>query len=496
MLEVQRLDQPLRPHPGARRRRPARGAGRTGGAGRRQRRGQDHAAARALRRAAVHGGSILFDGAGHRRAASPRQRVQMGIVQVPEGRQVFGPMSVRGQPAARRLRAQARRGASSSACSRCSPCCSDKRREAAGNLSGGQQQMLAIGRALMARAAAAAARRAEHGPRAAPGGGDLRQVARAEGAGARRSCSSTRTRARRWPSPTAAMCWRAAASCSPAAAQQLLARPAGPAGLPGPVNAPASHTHGEDETMKTTLQPASPPRRRSRSTASAPSISWARRRACTPRRCSCATSRSPAASCCSRTSIRARTRSARASSSTTSRPRCSACASRSASRVAEVKGRAVTLRGRGQRQRRRDLPRHAPALRRRRQEDRGAAGRQGAEGGTGVNGRARTVQRPDLLLPVRRRPRPAHRQGARTASPPRSSRISAPRDVHPGGGKVCVKAYGLVQKTYNPNRVLHADEAHQSEEGPRRGPGLRADLLGRGVRPHRREAQPQCAPRA
>jgi phenylacetyl-CoA:acceptor oxidoreductase len=26
--------------------------------------------------------------------------------------------------------------------------------------------------------------------------------------------------------------------------------------------------------------------------------------------------------------------------------------------------------------------------------------------------------------------------------------------VHPGGGKVCVKAYGLVQKTYNPHRVL------------------------------------------
>ncbi|HVL58834.1 MAG TPA: molybdopterin-dependent oxidoreductase, partial [Burkholderiaceae bacterium] len=26
-------------------------------------------------------------------------------------------------------------------------------------------------------------------------------------------------------------------------------------------------------------------------------------------------------------------------------------------------------------------------------------------------------------------------------------------DVHPGGGKVCVKAYGLVQKTYNPHRI-------------------------------------------
>ena len=26
--------------------------------------------------------------------------------------------------------------------------------------------------------------------------------------------------------------------------------------------------------------------------------------------------------------------------------------------------------------------------------------------------------------------------------------------VHPGGGKCCVRAYGLVQKTYNPNRIL------------------------------------------
>ena len=29
----------------------------------------------------------------------------------------------------------------------------------------------------------------------------------------------------------------------------------------------------------------------------------------------------------------------------------------------------------------------------------------------------------------------------------------AAADIHPGGGKVCVKAYGLVQKLYNPNRV-------------------------------------------
>jgi phenylacetyl-CoA:acceptor oxidoreductase len=30
----------------------------------------------------------------------------------------------------------------------------------------------------------------------------------------------------------------------------------------------------------------------------------------------------------------------------------------------------------------------------------------------------------------------------------------AAENVHPAKGKVCVKAYGLVQKTYNPNRIL------------------------------------------
>ncbi|MGE5169170.1 MAG: molybdopterin-dependent oxidoreductase, partial [Rudaea sp.] len=38
-------------------------------------------------------------------------------------------------------------------------------------------------------------------------------------------------------------------------------------------------------------------------------------------------------------------------------------------------------------------------------------------------------------------------------------------DVHPGGGKVCVKAYGLVQKTYNPHRVL----APMKRTNPRKG---------------------------
>ncbi len=37
--------------------------------------------------------------------------------------------------------------------------------------------------------------------------------------------------------------------------------------------------------------------------------------------------------------------------------------------------------------------------------------------------------------------------------------------IHPGGGKVCVKAFGLVQKTYNPNRVL----APMKRSNPRKG---------------------------
>ena len=50
--------------------------------------------------------------------------------------------------------------------------------------------------------------------------------------------------------------------------------------------------------MKPTLQPGLEATPGSTSTANARSTSWARRRASTPRRCWCATSRSPAATCC------------------------------------------------------------------------------------------------------------------------------------------------------------------------------------------------------
>ena len=94
------------------------------------------------------GGTIHFQQRDMARC-SARQRVQMGMVQVPEGRQVFGPLSVEDNL---RLGAFAR-GSQDDLESVLAmfPALQQKRREFAGTLSGGQQQMLALARALMAR---------------------------------------------------------------------------------------------------------------------------------------------------------------------------------------------------------------------------------------------------------------------------------------------------------------------------------------------------------
>ncbi|HEU5293456.1 MAG TPA: molybdopterin-dependent oxidoreductase [Burkholderiaceae bacterium] len=42
--------------------------------------------------------------------------------------------------------------------------------------------------------------------------------------------------------------------------------------------------------------------------------------------------------------------------------------------------------------------------------------------------------------------------------------------IHPGGGKVCVKAYGLIQKTYNPHRVLTPMKRSNPKKGRHEDP--------------------------
>jgi len=82
----------------------------------------------------------------------PDARVRAGISQVPEGRQVFGPMTVEDNlrlGAYTRPRVEVAEDLDKAYA--LFPTLKDKRRLPAGTLSGGQQQMLAMARALMAR---------------------------------------------------------------------------------------------------------------------------------------------------------------------------------------------------------------------------------------------------------------------------------------------------------------------------------------------------------
>ena len=99
----------------------------------------------------VSAGQVLFCGEDITRAPSDA-RVRLGIVQVPEGRLVFAPLSVEDNL---RLGGYTRtRDESDTALAtvfEMFPVLKSRRRQSAGMLSGGQQQMLSIGRAMMAR---------------------------------------------------------------------------------------------------------------------------------------------------------------------------------------------------------------------------------------------------------------------------------------------------------------------------------------------------------
>jgi branched-chain amino acid transport system ATP-binding protein len=99
----------------------------------------------------ISAGRIRFDDR-PLEGVSSHARVALGIAQVPEGRQVFAPLSVEDNL---RLGAWPRRNARLDAelasVYELFPVLASRRRISAGMLSGGEQQMLAIGRALMAK---------------------------------------------------------------------------------------------------------------------------------------------------------------------------------------------------------------------------------------------------------------------------------------------------------------------------------------------------------
>ena len=97
-------------------------------------------------------GRVLFGGEDLSRVAAHR-RVELGIVQVPEGRRLFPFMTVTENLllGAHTPHARAARDATLTYVHALFPVLHDRRAQLAGSLSGGEQQMCAIGRALMAR---------------------------------------------------------------------------------------------------------------------------------------------------------------------------------------------------------------------------------------------------------------------------------------------------------------------------------------------------------
>jgi branched-chain amino acid transport system ATP-binding protein len=101
-------------------------------------------------------GEILFEGVSLS-TLSPDRIVKLGISQVPEGRQVFNPLSVEDNlelGAYLRYRSREGKGEIRKDLEKIYalfPRLLERRQQMAGTLSGGEQQMLAIGRALMAK---------------------------------------------------------------------------------------------------------------------------------------------------------------------------------------------------------------------------------------------------------------------------------------------------------------------------------------------------------
>jgi branched-chain amino acid transport system ATP-binding protein len=104
-----------------------------------------------LHRAVVEHGTISLQGKDITRWAAGHV-VSAGVVQVPEGRRIFGRLTVEENLRAGGIRQRDRRArnAARDRVFELFPLLAERRRQRAGLLSGGEQQMLAIGRGLMA----------------------------------------------------------------------------------------------------------------------------------------------------------------------------------------------------------------------------------------------------------------------------------------------------------------------------------------------------------
>ena len=100
----------------------------------------------------IRRGRLRLDGVDVTRA-TPQEVCQRGVAIIPEGRRLFGGMTVEENLELGCYRRAARRARSESLdrVYAVFPILRERHRQLAGSLSGGQQQMLAIGRALMAR---------------------------------------------------------------------------------------------------------------------------------------------------------------------------------------------------------------------------------------------------------------------------------------------------------------------------------------------------------
>jgi ABC-type branched-subunit amino acid transport system ATPase component len=104
-----------------------------------------------LHRGKIESGTVRFDGTdlGSR---DPAQTVRMGLVQVPEGRRIFGRLTVEENLRAGGMgsRDKAAKAKAQDRVYELFPVLKERSTQRGGLLSGGEQQMLAIGRALMA----------------------------------------------------------------------------------------------------------------------------------------------------------------------------------------------------------------------------------------------------------------------------------------------------------------------------------------------------------